>query len=229
MNGRRLIVAQLRRHVPGDAEMRVLVDGLGDEYGYVLARFHRRQESRGRLHGSDEYHADVRVELSNPNTAFAVENVTRFATSSDMRYSVLLYSYVGKDVRLLRVEAERYDVQRIIVGKGERVLHGQAVFVQELLVVGHLEIQRRVEGILQVFREHPGHQVAQVSMARRAPSRVQDELFALLIFIEQPFQVRCEKNIFLCRAIGMLPVMRFQRSSSSSSIGSVPNSCISLL
>ncbi len=129
------------------------------------------------------------VLLSKPNTAFAVEKVIFLATSVAMRYSVLLILVIGKDARLLRVEAQRDHVERVLVGEGHGIFLCQLRLVHELLVVGHLEVQRRVEGVLQVLGEHPGHQVAEVRVTGRPTTGVEDELLAGLVAVEHPLQV----------------------------------------
>ena len=96
---------------------------------------------------------------------------------------------VHQDLGDLGVEAQGDDVQQVLVGHVPGVLELEIVVEQELLVVGELEVQRHVEGVLQVLGEHPGHEVAEVGVARRPATGVEVERLPGLVAVQYPFHV----------------------------------------
>jgi hypothetical protein len=56
---------------------------------------------------------------------------------------------IGEDEGLPGIEADGDDVLDVLVGEAMGLLQGE-ILPQELLIVGHLDHQRDVEGVLQV-------------------------------------------------------------------------------
>ncbi len=96
---------------------------------------------------------------------------------------------VGDDVGLLGVEPHGYEVEGVVVGVPDGLVEGEAVVEEELLVVGHLEVEVGPVDVLQVLGEEPGQQVAEVDGAGGAAAGVEADGLPPVVGVEPPVHV----------------------------------------
>ena len=186
----RFEVAKSWSHIPGHPEVRVLVDSTGDEagHGLLVAKDEREGggETRSRL---DRREAD----LSNWTAVVKSENPLHLVVSHALLDldNVLVEGRalthegeVGENESFLDVESKCNNILDILPGQAHRLLLLQ-VLPQELLIVGHLDDQGHIKGLLQPFSEEEGNEVAKVHrITAGTSSSVKEELFSLFNLVK---------------------------------------------
>mmetsp|Transcript_2922 Transcript_2922/g.6084 ORF Transcript_2922/g.6084 Transcript_2922/m.6084 type:complete len:286 (+) Transcript_2922:900-1757(+) len=182
------------RHVARHAEVRVLIDGAGDEALELLALAeHVREavgEGRGRLHGGEGNLGDG-VLIGEPEDAARLVEGDALRDGHHVAVEVAAHVVeVVEDERALGVETNCNDVLCILESQTPRLLNGDSL-PDGLLVVSQLDHKGNFEGVLQVLGEHEWNQVAHVQgLGRGTPTSVEIETFrVLLIRVQQLLQV----------------------------------------
>ncbi len=168
--------------------MRVLIDAARDEAGDVLASQGGAKECRCGLYARIKYAPYVGAVVEAEDRLGSGESDLLRHLKSE-RVEVVDVLGIEEDLRLARIEAERDDVKQVLVRHPPGVVQRQPLIEQELLVVGQLEVQRNVEHVLEMLGEQPGHEVAQVGLARRTPSSIQVERLACIVAVQDPIHV----------------------------------------
>mmetsp|Transcript_3736 Transcript_3736/g.9327 ORF Transcript_3736/g.9327 Transcript_3736/m.9327 type:complete len:359 (-) Transcript_3736:1020-2096(-) len=168
-----LVEAQPRGHVARHPEVGVLIYRLWDEAHDVFSIAKHRWEA-GRKCGSSLYSGECA--LADVVAFGEAEDATRLIVG-DLLLNLqhqgvhcLDIVQIREDEGLVLVKTDRQNVLGVLVRKALALLYGEVFLEQELLIVGQLDHQRHVEGVLQPLCEPEGHQMAQVQrLARRSP------------------------------------------------------------
>eukprot|EP00754_Rhynchopus_humris_P036804 Rhum_TRINITY_DN18897_c0_g1::Rhum_TRINITY_DN18897_c0_g1_i1::g.168709::m.168709 len=188
-----LQVLQARRNVARHAEVRVLVDGTGDEARDRTLRVREdvresTGEGRCRLDRGEAPLADV-VRHAEPEAAADLVGGDGLGDAGNGLVHGAVVLEVAEDKGLLRVEAEGNDVLDVLERHVLDLVHGQVLPV-ELLVVRDLDHQRDIERVLKPLREHEGDQVPHVHrFAARTPAGVQVKHLPVLVVVQDLLQV----------------------------------------
>ena len=134
-------------------EVRILVDGTGDEAGHSLLVTKDEREGRGKARSClNSWKTDLPNWTAVVKTKNALHLVVRH-TLLDLdnvlieRRAFTHESEVCEDEGFFNIESKRNDVFDILPGQAHRLLLLQ-VLPQELLVVCHLDHQGHIEGVL---------------------------------------------------------------------------------
>lgn len=171
MHQGRLRESQPRGDVASHPEVRILVDGAGNQNGnFLLAEDvgKGRRQARRRLHCRESDFSN-HVRVAEAENSFDLVERDAFLDSDDV--AVILgalagsegnefkvgrrrrrdsphVGHAGEDESFLHVETHRNDVFHVLPSQSQRFLNLE-ILPQRLLVVGHLNHQRDVERLLQ--------------------------------------------------------------------------------
>ena len=140
----------------------------------------KRRGERGRgLHGGEHDLANVAAAVEAEDALHLVEGHVLHDVDHVLVKLSAHGAKVGEDEGLLHVKPEGDDVLGVLHRELLRV--GQLeIFPEELLVVGQLDDERHVEGLLQPFGEKERDEMTEVEPGRRTTPRVQVERLALV-------------------------------------------------
>ena len=128
------------------------------------------------------------VDGLNPKTAFTVEKLIRFATSTASGYMSPDRPGVEEDMGALRVEPHRENVEEVLPPPPARLLAREPAG-PGLLVIGDLDVHLGTEPLLEPSTQLELHQVGRVERPGRAAARVDEEWVPAFVLIEQGVQV----------------------------------------
>src|SRR5467141_1950583 len=180
VNQRRFRIAEFRGDVPRQTEMRVLIDPARNQHGDRVTSFDRREERGGGLEARVEDLAHV-VRIREAESRLNRRERDALRDLDRDRVEVMDVLRVEEDLRQLRVEPHRDDVEYVLISDLRRIFEILEILEEELLVVSHLKVKGRVELLLQPLREEPRQHVADVDPARWPAARVERETVSLLV------------------------------------------------
>mmetsp|Transcript_19534 Transcript_19534/g.36410 ORF Transcript_19534/g.36410 Transcript_19534/m.36410 type:complete len:307 (-) Transcript_19534:576-1496(-) len=187
-----LMQTHARGHITRHAEVRILVDRARDEarhVGLVQGNGKCTGERRARLCGWERALANV-VRGPEAEDALGLVVSHQFLNLQDRWVHVLNVVQIRENKSLLHVKSARNDVFSILISQSMAVFQLHIGLEQELLIIGQLNHQRTVKGVLQPLREVKGNGVTKMQCFAAGPSAsVEVKLLAFLIHVQQLLQV----------------------------------------
>ena len=197
MDAGRLRKVKFGADVPCHSKVRVLVDALGDEAGYNAFPKDLREaggDARRSLDGGVGCLPRVPGEVQSED-GLAGGKVDMPLEETDVGVELADVLAVEEDESLALVEPESENVLDVLESDPREPLEGGALAPEVLLVVGNLDNEGHVKGLLQILGEDEGHEVAHVqTVTGRAPPSVEVEGLTLFVLVKDQPQVPVAKE-----------------------------------
>src|SRR6267143_1301405 len=139
VNQRRFRIAEFRGDVPRQTEMRVLIDPARNQHGDRVTSFDRREERGGGLEARVEDLAHV-VRIREAESRLNRRERDALRDLDRDRVEVMDVLRVEEDLRQLRVEPHRDDVEDVLISDLRRIFEILEILEEELLVVRDLKV-----------------------------------------------------------------------------------------
>mmetsp|Transcript_39060 Transcript_39060/g.28879 ORF Transcript_39060/g.28879 Transcript_39060/m.28879 type:complete len:239 (-) Transcript_39060:253-969(-) len=183
----RLLVLEPRRSIPRHPEVRVLVDGAGDEGAHVFAVTEDVREcvaeSRYRLNRRIGVFSNI-IRVVEPEYSLYLVQSYQLLHTNHVSVHMLHVLSIHKDKRLLSIKSKCYYFSDILLGHFLSLFESLFRSVEELLVISDLDDYRNIEDSLQVLSEYERDSMSHMKRScRRSSSRVEVEGRAFLICI----------------------------------------------
>ena len=209
-----VLVLQTSRDISGHSEVGILIDGAGNEAGdsdglrLILAENvgEGRRPTAGTLDTAKVNATDVGAVVESEDGAGLVEGDVLGQAHNVLVEGATHKLEIAEDEGLVGIEADSNDILGVVAAVALNLLDRPLVREEVLLVVGHHDDQRNIEGVLKPFCELEGNGVAHVdTVGRRAAAGVEEEGLALLITVEDKLEVAVgEDNASPEEAMGLL-------------------------
>jgi len=188
-----LLPAESRRNIARHAEVRVLVDGAGNEALDVLSAAKDLREAGGEggssLNGRETVFSDmVRIRETEGTTGLVASNGS--GDLGDGRIEVLDVVCVLENKSLRNIKTACNNILSILKTKTASFFKSQITLPVEFFIISELDHKRNVENTLQPLGELEWHQMAEMESIRRgATTSIQVERFTLFVHIENVLHI----------------------------------------